>query len=276
MSAAPRADPQRVRGRGPDEKSQLRHRVSRRVWHGAVVAIQHLLVVDPDRGHELVALTNPPEDSTCFAELVSVLGTDREIEPAGPALRAPGHVMHRVRGPVAGPSSDTSDELAPLVSAALAQERGGPVPAEQAPWCRAGWSTVVKSWGLSQVERIPTSEGVRYLKASSALFAHEPATTAGLAGLAPAVAPGVLAIDETRTCLLMAALPPELPALSVDQQHVATCTAMAQIQVAVAGHDDELRATGAPERGLSATGRELISMLRNGVPHGQRVGRRRQ
>jgi hypothetical protein len=26
-----------------------------RVWHGAVVEIQHLLIVDPDRGHELVA-----------------------------------------------------------------------------------------------------------------------------------------------------------------------------------------------------------------------------
>jgi len=260
------------------------------------VEIQHLLVVDPARGYEFVSMPHPPEDPTCFAELVAVLGPGREVDPAGPPLRAPGHVVHRVRGRVAGSTSRVPDELAPLVSSALEQERGGPVPAARAAWCREGWSeetaawidevlaqrgehrtgrsTVLKSWGLSHVERIPTSEGVRYLKASSVLFGHEPATTAWLAGVAPAVVPGVLAIDEARACLLMDALPPAQPALTVEQLRVATCTAMAQVQVAVAGRDDELRATGAPERGLASTVRELADMLRTGITAGQLDGRR--
>jgi len=255
------------------------------------VEIQHLLVVDPARGYEFVGLPHPPKDPTCFSELVAVLGPGREVDPAGPPLRAPGHVVHRVRGPVAGYSSSVPQELAPLVSAALQQERGGPIPAARAPWCRQGWSaetaawvdevleqrgahrtgrsTVLKSWGLSHVERIPTSEGISYLKASSALFAHESATTAWLAGLAPALAPGVLAVDEARACMLMNALPPAEPALTVEQERVATCTAMAQLQVAVAGRDEELRATGAPERGLASTGRELADMLRTGITAGQ-------
>ncbi len=260
--------------------------------------IQHLLVVDPARGYELAELPHPPEDPTCFAELVAVLGPGREVDPAGPPLRSPGHVMHRARGRVAGSSSSVPDELAPLVSAALQQERGGPIPAARAAWCREGWSaetaawvdevlaqrgahrtgrsTVIKSWGLSHVERIPTSEGVRYLKASSALFAHEPAITAWLAGVAPALVPGVLAIDEARACLLMDALPHAEPALTIEQERVATCTAMARLQVAVAGRDEELRATGAPERGLASTGRELAEMLRTGITAGQLDGRRRR
>jgi len=255
------------------------------------VEIQHLLVVDPAGGYEFVGLPHPPEDPTCFAELAAVLGPDREVDPAGPPLRAPGHVVHRVRGRVAGSSSSVPDELAPLVSAALQQERGGPIPAARPAWCRQGWSqetaawveevlaqrgahrtgrsTVMKSWGLSHVERIPTSEGICYLKASSALFAHEPATTAWLAGAAPALVPDVLAIDETRACLLMDALPPAKPALTLEQERVATCTAMAQLQVAVAGRDDELRATGAPQRGLASTGRELVDMLATGITAGQ-------
>ncbi len=162
------------------------------VWD---VEIQHLLVVDPARGYEFVDLPHPPEDPTCFAELVAVLGPGREVDPAGPPLRSPGHVMHRARGRVAGSTSSVPDEVAPLVSAALQQERGGPIPAARAAWCREGWSaetaawvdevlaqrgahrtgrsTVIKSWGLSHVERIPTSEGVRYLKASSALLLTE-------------------------------------------------------------------------------------------------------
>ncbi len=197
----------------------------------------------------------------------------------------------------ARPSSPVPDELAPLVSAALAQDRGGPIPAERAPWCRSGWSqetaawidgvlvgrgahqtgrsTVLKTWGLSHVERIPTSEGVLFLKASSSLFAHEPATSAWLAGVAPGVVPGVVAIDAARACMLMNALPPERAALSVEQQRVATCQAMAQVQVAVAGRDDELRAAGVPERGIEATGRELTDMLRTGIPDSQLDGRRR-
>ena len=123
----------------------------------------------------------------------------------------------------------------------------------------------MKSWGLSQVERIPTSEGVRYLKASCALFAHEPATTAWLAGLAPDLVPDVLAIDETRACLLMGDLPPATAALTLEARWVATCTAMAQLQVAVAGRYEGLRATGAPERGLASTRRVLADMLETGI-----------
>ena len=95
------------------------------------VELSWLLVVDPDGGHELVGLPHPPEDPTNVAELVAVLGAERHVEPAGPPLRAPGHVVHRVRGRVTGPGSSVPDELAPLVSAALEQERGGP-----APWTR--------------------------------------------------------------------------------------------------------------------------------------------
>lgn len=74
--------------------------------------------------------------------------------------------------------------------------------------------------------------------------------------------------------MLMDALPPAKPALTVEQERVATCTTMAQVQVAVAGRNDELRATGAPERGLASTGRELADMLRTGITAGQLNGRR--
>ncbi|UIJ33953.1 aminoglycoside phosphotransferase family protein [Allobranchiibius sp. GilTou73] len=257
---------------------------------------QHLLVADPAGSIELVPLPHPPQDVTSFAELVAVLGPEREVTPAGPPLRGPGQVVHRVRGKVTTPSSSISDELRPLVSTALDEERGGPVPLERAAWCRAGWaeqtaawvdevlaqrgehrtgrSTVLKSWGLSQVERIPTSNGIRYLKACSPLFAHEPVTTAWLADAAPAVVPGVLAIDEARACLLMHALPPAMTAMTVEQERLATCTAMAQMQEAVAGRMNELRASGAPDRGLSSTSRELVSMLQNGLTAGHLDGRR--
>ncbi|MDQ2849488.1 MAG: aminoglycoside phosphotransferase family protein [Actinomycetota bacterium] len=258
--------------------------------------IHHLLVIDPAGAHECIALPGPVMDPTCFAELVAVLGPGRNADPAGPPLRAPGHVVHRVRGRVAGPSSTIPEELTRVVSTALQQEHGGPIPAARAPWCRQGWSqqtaawleevlaqrgahrtgesTVVKSWGLSHVEQIPTSEGVRYLKASSALFAHEPAIAAWLADLAPGLVPGVLALDEARSCLLMQALPPAQPALTPEQKRIATCTAMARLQVAVAGRNDELRATGAPERGLTGTGLELSDMLSTGIPAEQLEGRR--
>lgn len=262
------------------------------------VETQHLLVVDPAGGYEVTRLPEPSADPTCFAELVAILGPGRDVYPAGPPLRAPGHVVHRVRGVVVGSSARVPEELAPLVVTALEQERGGLVPVQRAPWCRAGWadrtavwidevlaqrgahrtgkSTVLKSWGLSQVERVPTSEGVRYLKASCDLFAHEPAITAWLADLAPAMMPGVLAVDAERACLLMDALPPAKPRLTPEQERVATCAAMAKVQVAVAGRNDELLATGAPERGLASTGRALTDMLRTGIPAGQLDGRRRK
>lgn len=42
------------------------------------VEIEYLLVVDPARGYEFVGLPRPPEDPTCFVELVAVLGPGRE------------------------------------------------------------------------------------------------------------------------------------------------------------------------------------------------------
>ena len=261
------------------------------------VETQHLLVVDPGGGHELVALPRPPADPTCFAELVAALGPGRDVEPAGPPLRAPGHVVHRVRGQVTTSASSVPGGLAALVSAALDQERGGPLPAERPAWCRPGWAgptaawvdevlaqrgarrtgrgAVIKSWGLSHVERIPTSQGALYLKACSPLFAHEPAVTAWIAALAPGVVPAVLAVDHARACLLMEALPPAQPGLGVEQERVATCAAMAQVQAAVAGRGDELRAAGAPDRALSSTGRDLAEMLRE-MPDGQVDASRRR
>ena len=269
-----------------------RHRRGLRGACGTVrgVETQHLLVVDPGGGHELVALPRPPADPTCFAELVAALGPGRDVEPAGPPLRTPGHVVHRVRGRVTASASRVPGELAALVSAALDQERGGPVPAQRPAWCRPGWagqsaawvdqvlaqrgarrtgrSTVIKTWGLSHVERVPTSEGALYLKACSPLFAHEPAATAWIAGIAPAVVPAVLAVDPVRACLLMQALPPAQPGLSAEAQRVATCAAMAQVQAAAAGRGEELRATGAPDRGLSSTARDLTAMLDDAMPAG--------
>jgi len=118
------------------------------VWCDTVrgVEIQHLLVVDPARGYEFVGLPHPPEDPTCFAELIRVLGPDREVEPAGPPLRAPGHVVHRVRGQAMGSWSSVPEELVSLVTAALQQERGGQIPAARALWCREGWSEETAAW----------------------------------------------------------------------------------------------------------------------------------
>ncbi len=112
-----------------------------------------------------------------------------------------------------------------------------------------------------------------YLNATSALFAHEPATTAWLAGAAPGVVPGLLAIDEARACVLMYALPPAQPALTVEQQRVSTCAAIAQVQVAAAGPGRAPRDRGA-ESGLASSGRALADMLPTGITAGQLDGRR--
>lgn len=113
------------------------------VWD---VEIQHLLVVDPARGYKFVDLPHPPEDPTCFAELVAVLGPGREVDPAGPPLRSPGHVMHRARGRVAGSTSSVPDEVAPLVSAALQQESRRADPGRARSLVPPGWSQETAAW----------------------------------------------------------------------------------------------------------------------------------
>lgn len=170
-----------------------------------------------------------------------------------------------MRGRVTGRSGPVPQELVTLVSAAVEEERGGRVPPLRSPWSRSGWAgetaawvdgvlagrgahrtgrtTIVKSWGLSHVERVPSSEGDLYLKASCALFAHEPAVTEWLWSLALGAAPAVVATDDERSCLLLEPLPPGRENVSAAQVRLATATAMAELHVA--------RPTGATSSALS-------------------------
>jgi hypothetical protein len=109
----------------------------------------------------------------------------------------------------------------------LAEQRGGAVPAERAPWARPGWLArasawvvdkaevagepeLVRQWPLSAVYRYRTASGPLYLKGVFTLFRHEPAVTAALAQSSPGAVPDVVSIDPSDGFLLLREFGPEL------------------------------------------------------------------
>ena len=149
----------------------------------------------------------------------------------------------------------------------LAEQRGAPLPPARAPWARPGWLAeasawvrnqvevrgvpeLVRQWPLSSVIRFDTGEGPVYLKAVFTLFRHEPAVTSALSREHTGLVPDVVAIDEQQGYMLMRELSGELAGDRGPAAWAEAYRTAASIQRAWVGRRDELRALGAPGRGL--------------------------
>jgi hypothetical protein len=177
----------------------------------------------------------------------------------------------------------------------LAEQLGAPLPRTRAPWARPGWLAqaaawvgdqvevrgepeLVSQWPLSSVLRFDTDDGPLYpdgplyLKAVFALFRHEPAVTAALSREHPRLVPEVVAIDEQAGYMLMRELSGEL----AGDCGLAACAeafrTAASIQRAWVGRGEELRALGAPARGLQ-TLEPYVTRERLALPTGELCAR---
>jgi Ser/Thr protein kinase RdoA (MazF antagonist) len=127
---------------------------------------------------------------------------------------------------------------------------------------RTGDLVVVSSWALSHVERVPTTVGDLFVKASAEHFAHEVPVTAWLAERFPDDVPNVLAADAQRRCLLMTRL------AGVDASTGAVLPAaaatIARLQVGCIGDVGALLSCGAPRRGLAETRTRFLDVANVG------------
>ena len=111
----------------------------------------------------------------------------------------------------------------------------------------------VRPW--SAVLSAPTSAGEVYFKATAPALAHEPGLTEALASQWPALLPTVLAADRARGWLLLADAGITLRSLiqtAADLWHWEhILPRYAELQIALAGQQDELLALGALDRRLA-------------------------
>jgi len=106
-----------------------------------------------------------------------------------------------------------------------------------------------RPWGV--VLRASTNQGQRYFKVPAAPFAFEPLLSQTLAHLVPESVPGVLAIDEQRSWLLMQDGGPTLRSGPCDPPRVAEAVRQfAQMQMRLAPHVETLKAAGCPDQRL--------------------------
>ncbi len=122
----------------------------------------------------------------------------------------------------------------PLLESVLAELDGQPVPTLRPPWARSGWLAEasawverelarlgyelltsieqVRSWGISAILRVSTTQGDVYLKVANAwpLSAHEPLVMQTLADWYPQQIPAPLTIDIDRRWMLLRDFGPAL------------------------------------------------------------------
>jgi hypothetical protein len=151
---------------------------------------------------------------------------------------------------------------------------------EALPWidehvtATGSWSQV-RSWGLSNVLRVPTADGDVYFKAlahSSTirpahadalpfLFAHEPLLLKDLSDDRPGAVPAPLAIDEKRAWMLL----PDLGAPLADQQDIAlwinALQGHARLQRSYVDQIDRLLEFSCVDRRLDVLAAELDRLL---------------
>jgi hypothetical protein len=148
------------------------------------------------------------------------------------------------------------------------------LPALRVPWARPGWlaevdgwieerleeqgmftigpSAQVKTWSISCVLRVPTTEGSVYFKAVPPLFAGEPELTCQLSWRHPGQVPEVLAHDPERGWLLMR----EICGIQLRRAptiHIwsAALAAFARLQIDHAGQPERLLAWGGVDRRIA-------------------------
>ncbi len=143
------------------------------------------------------------------------------------------------------------------------------------PWACPGWYAGATSWIMEQlpihgyqlrapieqahvrvwscVLRVPTTAGDLYFKAASSAFAYEAVLTAGLAKLWPEHLPVIVAVDSTRSWMLMENVGTLLRQSGQTRDLSAWKTMLALfacMQIDSATHRDELLKLGCPDRRL--------------------------
>jgi hypothetical protein len=222
---------------------------------------------------------------------------------AGPPFREDdGTVTHVLLGhgshlegatwhPLAGLGQlDLSAASQEAVLRTLRERREGAPDDGRAAWFRPGWREAVdawvdeqlpllgleqdgpaepfKVWSLSAVLRYPVRRsgqpGEVWFKATCAGFHGEPALTGAISGLAPDVAPRVLAVDGERAWMLMEPIPN-----AADETHAPRAPEiarrLARLQLDTLGERDTLLAAGAPDRGREATIAWLHTVVHDSV-----------
>jgi aminoglycoside phosphotransferase (APT) family kinase protein len=176
------------------------------------------------------------------------------------------------------------DEHRELVERHLEERREG-VPALRAPWAREGWLAEasewieaslaahgrassgpveqVRSWSLSSVLRVPTTEGAVFFKATAALplFVVEGRVMQGLARLHPKNVPEPVAVDMSRRWLLLDDVGPALGWSAPVEQRMAALSVFGHLQVASAKQVDALLAMGCVDRRPEWLARETRKLL---------------
>ena len=247
------------------------------------------VLVDAD-GH-LPALD---DDWPGHPALVAATG-DRSAVLVAPPVREPDGTVLDVLAWSGGPTAEGTRwlpagavEAPSTLGARVADLRTGTVPDDgREPWFAPGWidevdawvdrvlaglgrarggpRELVRAWSLSALVRYPLGNGTDvWFKATCRRFRAEPGLTAAIAAIDPAVVPTVVALDASRAWMLLEAFPEG----EDDPTHaqVADVTAAhARLQLASLGHLPELRAAGAPDRGLDATLAGLRQVVRDGV-----------
>ncbi|NND73839.1 MAG: aminoglycoside phosphotransferase family protein [Ilumatobacter sp.] len=182
--------------------------------------------------------------------------------------------------PLRGPAPRVDPGLESGFNERIAELRGDrPVPELRVPWGREGWyerasdwiATVlraegrpapteivqVRHWGISAVMRVDTAADRYWFKASFGPFRREAAITAALDRAAPGEITRVVAADEERGWLLLE----DIDGVVVGEDPAPTRAAfdhLVDVQLALAGREEELRAAGCPRRPIS----ELPDLLR--------------
>lgn len=157
--------------------------------------------------------------------------------------------------------------------------------AEALPWIdeqlaaagtpRTGVPAQVRSWGLSNVLRLPTSKGDVYFKALAhsstirparpdalpLLFAHEPVLLQRLSDARPGEVPAPLAIDEERAWMLLPDLGPALARESEVSLWIESLRGHARLQRSFADQTERLLSFTCVDRRLAVLDGELDRLL---------------
>jgi hypothetical protein len=154
--------------------------------------------------------------------------------------------------------------------------------AEALPWIdehldapRTGVPAQVRSWGLSNVLRCPTSKGDVYFKAIAhsstirpvsddalpLLFAHEPRLLRHLADERPDLVPEPVAIDDARAWMLLPDLGPMLAAETDVDVWIRAIRGHAQLQRGYADQPDKLLEFSCVDRRLAVLKGELDRLV---------------
>jgi hypothetical protein len=171
-----------------------------------------------------------------------------------------------------------------ILAAYFAEEETGTMPEQRAPWARPGWFAQaatwieeqlarhgiiprgpveqVRSWGISCILRVPTSEGVVYFKAAAApLFGMEPAITRLLAERHPERVPQLLAIDAGRAWMLLRDFGGRRLEDSPLEEWDDAVRLWGRMQHSFAGELDVLFAAGCPDRRLPVLAGQIGELL---------------